>query len=127
MGNIALSTVKRLGPCPWNKNRQLVAATVTFSSSYATGGDALATVMLSTLGLRQINKVWVGTDTDPILAGGQAAAPTQMTGGSYEVRLAGTAAAPLLILRKGGTSPVEESAATNVSTVSAYVLFEGQV
>lgn len=127
MGAVTLSTVKRLGPCPWNKNRQLVAATVTWSSSYATGGDTLATVMLSTLGLRTINKVWVGTDLDPIQAGGTAAAPTQMTGGSYEVRLAGTAAAPLLILRKGGTTPVEESAATNVAGVSAYVIFEGGV
>jgi hypothetical protein len=127
MGAVTVANVKRLGPSPWNMNRQLVGATVTWSSSYATGGDTLATVMLSTLGLRQINKLWVGADTDPYRAAGQATAPTQMAGGSYEVRLAGTAAAPLLILRKGGTTPVEESNATNVSTVSAFLVFEGQV
>ena len=127
MGAVTVANVKRLGPSPWNMNRQLVRATVTWSSSYATGGDTLATVMLSTLGLRQVNKVFVVGQTDPFAAGGDATSPVQMTGGSYEVRLGGMATAPTLILRKGGTTPVEESNATNVSTVSATVVFEGQV
>jgi Flp pilus assembly protein TadG len=127
MGAVTVANVKRLGPSPWNMNRQLVRATVTWSSSYATGGDTLATVMLSTLGLRQINKVMTLGQTDPFGAAGDATSPVQMTGGSYEVRLAGTLTAPLLILRKGGTTPVEESNATNVSGVSATLIFEGQV
>ena len=123
MGACTLASVTAAGVAPWNADRNLVIAKVTWSSSYATGGD---TVAVATLGLRSVYKVWTGGDVDPCYDVALVAM-TQMAGGSYEVRLGGTSTAPTLLLRKGGTSAAEETSTTNVSTVNAWVLFEGNV
>ena len=123
MGACTLASVTAAGVAPWNADRNLVIAKVTWSASYATGGD---TVAVATLGLRSVYKVWAGGDVDPYYDVALVAV-TQMAGGSYEVRLAGTAVSPTLKLMKGGTSSAEETNATNVSTINTWVVFEGNV
>ena len=123
MGAVTVANVTQAGVAPWNNDRNLVIAKVTWSSTYATGGDTLDETLL---GLRSVYKVWVGGDLDPYYDVALVAV-TQMAGGSYEVRLGGTATAPTLLLRKGGTSPAEETSTTNVSTVNAWLIFEGNV
>lgn len=124
MGAVVLTSIKRLGPAPWNMSNQLYSAIATFSSSYATGGDTLA--VLTSLGLRQVLGVYVIGSTNPFNIGG-AYTPVLSALGSYEVRLGGTAIAPTLILRKGGLVPVEETNATNASTFAVPVILEGRV
>lgn len=87
--------------------RAVKKATLTFSASYATGGDTLD---MANLGLRRVDQLFVD---------GGLATP------GYHLQLAGTAAVPLIKLIKGATAPAEETNATNVSTVSAVVELHG--
>jgi hypothetical protein len=124
MGAVAITNIRTLGSSPWNPNHTLLLITATWSASYATGGDTLS---VATLTLRAVYKIWTGGDVDIYAVNGGSVVPTLMAGGSYEVRLGGTPVAPTLMLRKGGTTPVEETNATNVSTVSATILVEGVI
>jgi hypothetical protein len=90
-----------------------VTADVTFSSSYATGGD---TVPLGQLGLQGVVSVHVrgGVLADSAQVPSRSYAPTVH---GVQVVLAGTVAAPKLKAYSGSTSEVAN--ATNLSTTPA--------
>ena len=120
MGAVALTEVRDLGSGIAVGTRWKVAK-ATFSSSYATGGDTVAAA--NTLGLRRITQAFQVIGAATRLNGALSAAPGTP---GYKVTLAGTDVAPKLLLTKGATSPAEETNATNVSTVTTYVIFEGE-
>lgn len=104
MGNIVTSAITNDVSAEGQAVRR---CTITFSSSYATGGDTLD---VATSGLRRVDKLYVDCSLATL---------------GYHLQLAGTAAVPLVKLFKGATTPAEESNATNVSTVSALVELHG--
>lgn len=93
-------------------NKRVVEADVTFSASYATGGDTLSK---SALGLTQIDDARVLS-----LKNRKGVA---LTPHGRQIVLGGTAAAPTLKLYAGSGSEV--AAASNNSTVVARVRFVG--
>lgn len=104
MGNIVSSAITNDVA---NSGKAVRRATITFSSSYATGGDTLD---IANLGLRQVDTLYVNGALATF---------------GYHAQLAGTAQIPKVKLIKGSTTPAEETAATNVSTVTAQVEFHG--
>jgi hypothetical protein len=116
MGAVALNVVKQdvVG------DKRAVVADVTFSSSYATGGD---TVSLGNLGLREVDEAHVltGTFAPSAIQASKAYAPNAH---GVQVVLAGSPTAPKLKVFQGTTSEVAN--ATNLSTVPAVrVEFRG--
>lgn len=117
MGAVAVANVMPMGSLG---GYRAVSADVTFSSSYATGGD---TVALSGLGLQNVYSVMTDggqmTDTAQIPSKGR----SPNTHG-VQVVLGGSASAPKLTAYSGATSEVAN--ATNLSTRGAVrVIFLG--
>lgn len=113
MGAISLGSTKV------NKvldNRRVVECDITFSSSYATGGD---TVSIAALGLSRVDDVHVLAG---VRADGTAVPAAQLTG--VQVLLGGTPLAPKLVLYSG--SAAEVANASNNSTKTVRVWFIGK-
>ena len=94
-------------------NRRVVECDVTFSASYATGGD---TISKAALGLSQIDDAYVLSLKNR--KGGS------LTAHGKQVQLGGTPSAPTLKLYSGSGSEVAN--ASNNSTVVARVRFLGR-
>lgn len=120
MGAVSFSNVIQLGS---SGNRRAVQADVTFSSSYATGGD---TVGLAPLGLQHLYEVMESqgrfNDSDTT----KAVAFTPNTHG-LQVVLAGTASAPKLQVIAGvAGSGAQVANATNLSSIApVHLEFRG--
>lgn len=125
MGAVALTEVQQLGQWPWDVGQRAVLAKCTMSSSYATNGDTVAGAV--TLGLRRVTQLLIVSEatsgTYGKVAGRTVAEPIK----GYKITLAGTQAAPKIILTKGDASPAEEANATNVSAQIFYAIFIGEV
>lgn len=91
-------------------NKRVVVADVTFSSSYATGGDTFA---LSSIGLHDLGSAWCEAGAFSASASGG----YTPTGSGLQVVLAGTTSAPKLKVFNG--SSTEVSAATDLSAKTA--------
>lgn len=107
MGTVSVSVVSRGA----TGDKLVTVADVTYSSSYATGGD---TVPLASLGLQQVEAAYhqIGT----LDATRQATGFTPASHGTQPV-LAGTPGAPKLKVFNGSTSEVAN--ATNLSALPA--------
>lgn len=89
---------KKHGKTTTPTSRQVVRGTITFSASYATGGDTLA---LGPTGLREVREILVD--------------PTMSTGNpGLSVRLGGTAVAPTVLAYDATDTQVPN--ATNLAT-----------
>lgn len=109
MGTVAVSVVSQ----DINGNERIVNADVTFSSSYATGGD---TIPLGVLGLKQVDELHV---QGGVMSAVVSKRYTPNTHGIQPV-FAGTNVAPLLKAIAGTAgAPAEVTNATNLSTVPA--------
>ena len=95
---------------------RVVEVDVTYSASYATGGDSISP---SLLGLKEVRQILV--PSHKLNGMGAVANANSRTGKS--VQLAGTASAPLLALYE--TANTEVANATNVSTVVHTIRFLG--
>ena len=98
-------------------NKRVVQADVTFSASYATGGD---TVSPAALGL--LNVTGVSRRSHQLLDPSVPIVQANLDGG-VSVHLAGTAAAPLL--KCYTADGVEQVNATNQATVVETLVFVG--
>ena len=125
MGAVAISNVQDIGIWEYEPNKRAVVAKVTMSSSYATGGDTVDNI--GKLGLRRVTGFLVNgqatSGTYNKIKGTTIAVPVQ----AYNTTLAGTQTSPTIKLQKGGTTPVEETAATNVATHIFWAVFIGEV
>lgn len=127
MGAVAISEITELGGWEHGQGMRKKLAKITFSNSYATGGD---TISLATLGYKrlldmlEVSSAPTGASTISVFQGVRVAPASSTYGGRIE--LAGTPTVPLIKATKGGTTPVEETAATNLSTVSFYAVFIGE-
>src|SRR5262245_13961562 len=114
MGICAVSIKKKTGILPVGK---AVIADVTFSNSYADGGD---TLQLKDLGLRRCDMVLIGSDA-AVPAGG-----ADVTGRSLVVVYGATPFADPKIaayVQGAGAGPLTEvAAATNMNTVTFRVM-----
>lgn len=112
MGAVTFATVQH---GVTTNGKRVVEAVVTFSNSYATGGDTLA---LGSLGLKRIDEVHVPSHRLDGLAVSDAQAQTGLS-----LQLGGTVAAPTL--KAYVTANTEQTNATNQSTVAQVVRFVG--
>lgn len=97
------------------KNKRVVECDVTFSASYATGGD---TVSPALLGLRQVDRVSVPSHNVDGVAVSNAQAQAGKT-----FQLGGTASAPTL--KAYDAAATEIANATNLSTITRRLRFIG--
>lgn len=95
---------------------KVVEADVTFSASYATGGDTLA---LGLLGLRGLKEILIPSHEIQ----SRKAVSTASSRAGKTVELAGTETVPLL--KVFDTANTEVAAATNLSTVTRRIRFLG--
>lgn len=121
MGAVSLANVKSTSGVD---NYRVVVADVTFSSSYATGGD---TVPLGNLGLENVYSIHEHLGTLSVGVNSQSGGFTAANHG-LQVQLAGTVLAPLLKVYVGAAgSAAQAASATNLSTVGAVrIEFRGQ-
>lgn len=112
MGTVAIAN-KNYGV---HNRCKIVEADVTFSASYATGGDTLTP---AALGLRHVREVLVPSHH---LVTKKAVATAASRAGKT-VELAGTSAAPLL--KVYDTANTEVTNATNLSTITLRLRFCG--
>lgn len=128
MGAITLANVQQLGHSEWELGKRMVLAKVTMSASYATGGDTVPNI--TKLGLKRVTGLFTvaydvsgtGNQTYGVILGTSTASPVR----AYSSVLAGTQAVPKIKLNKGGTVPVEETVATDVSTHIFWGIFVGE-
>lgn len=113
MGTVAVSVVSK----SVQGNKRVVTADVTYSSSYATGGDTLKP---SDLGLQQVEEAFVHAG---ILDASRAATGYTPAEHGTQPVLAGTPGAPLIKVFDGTTAEV--AAATNLSALTARLVFKG--
>lgn len=96
--------------------RKVVEADVTFSASYATGGD---TVSLAALGLNGVKQMLI--PSHDLITRKPVSAAVAQTGNSYQ--LGGTEVAPTI--KVFTTTNTELAAATNASSATIRVRFLG--
>jgi hypothetical protein len=116
MGAVSFTSITQNGGVG---NRRSVDALVTFSNSYATGGD---TVSLPLLGLKALYSVW---EAQGMFAAGPIEVASAFTPNTHGLQLvlAGSITAPKLKVIAGTAgTPVEVTAATNLSTLPAVFL-----
>jgi hypothetical protein len=116
MGAVAITRKQELGGLGLEQGKRYVRCTLTPTGTYATGGDTIPPL---TLGLKNVTEMFLCLKGK---VGGIAVVPSTM---AARPSLSGTATVPLIQWHVGSGTPTEVANATNLTAVTADVIFGG--